>query len=557
MQCETLPELLLAQAERYPEAPYVRFLNRGETESSYTYAETWDRAARWASALHERRLARDEVVALALPNGPDFVGAYYGVLLAGGIPTPLPPLHRVAAEDPRVAQLAQRMARTDARLVVVPEDQAAVAAVAELSAIDRVGAVTAADLPPSPAALPAFRRQSELGLLQFTSGTTGSAKPVELGQDALLAQTRAIDAALGLDRDVDWALSWLPLYHDMGLIGFLLTPAYAAGLVVLMPTEDFIRTPGLWISGLAASRASITGGPPSAYHLCARRQDPAEVERYDLSRIRIALVGAEPVGVQSLDMFASTYRSAGFRRESLMPTYGMAENGLAVTMPPCGRGPIVDTVDLEQLQGRRRAVPARDGAGRPFVSVGRPIDGTRVGIVDELGRPLGERQVGEISIGSPSLMRGYRGSPEATAQAIDGGALRSGDLGYFSDGELYVVGRTKEMLIVGGRNYWPGDLEEAIADLDGIHRGRVVAISYDDAERATEAVAIIAETTVREVRARDELRLRIRRALAASGYPVHDVVLLPPKSIETTLNGKLKRADCRMRYLAREFVDAG
>jgi acyl-CoA synthetase (AMP-forming)/AMP-acid ligase II len=558
---KTLTEMMAYHAQTYPDSLYVRFLERGEVTGTYTYAQMWAWASRWAALLSDRGVRYGHAVLIALPNSEDFVGAYFGTLLAGGVPAPVAPLRRLEAGNAALEVLAQRLNFVSGRVLVVPESQATVGELEPLSQIEGLHVLTGRDLPPTAEAASPGGSADDTALLQFTSGTSGKPKAVQLSQFALLAQARAISDALKLVRGVDWAVSWLPLFHDMGLIGYLLTPAYVAGDVSLIKVEDFITRPNLWVKALSDWKASITGGPPSAYAACARRASEADVAQYDLSRLRIALVGAEMVRSSSLELFADKFERAGLRKSSLMPTYGLAENGLAVTMTPLDRGPRFDTIDLKVMQECGIAQPAQpaqpsevDGASvREFASVGVPIMNTQVNIAGPEGEWLGERRIGEIAVCSPSLMTGYYEEPEQTAAILRDGWLYTGDMGYIVDGELYITGRKKEVLIVGGRNYYPDDLEAAVDGLEGIRSGRVVATSYEDPDVATEVVVVMAETALENPGERSNLRLRIRNALVEAGYPIGKVVLLPPRTIQTTPNGKLKRVECKVRYLAGEF----
>jgi fatty-acyl-CoA synthase len=570
---KTIGQMLAYHAETSPNHLFVRFLRRGEVIATYTYSQAWDWAARWATLLTEHGLRRGDTAILALPNSEDFLGAYFGTLLAGGIPAPTAPLRRADANDMAVDVLAQRLRFLGSKVLVVPESQASLKGLEPLAALTGLRVVSRLDVPPGPLSNPDLDGgEDAMGLYQFTSGTSGNAKVVQLTQKALLTQTRAISRALKLDRTVDWAVSWLPLFHDMGLIGYLLTPCYAAGHVSFLTVEDFIMRPTLWIKALSDLQATITGGPPSAYALCARRMNDSDVEQYDLRRLRIALVGAEMTSSESLRVFADKFERAGFRSTSLMPTYGMAENGLAITMTPLEQGPEFDTIDLQAMQEQGIAKPvvadmtSGDGStpgprssAKPFACVGVPLIDTEIAIADADadadadGERLGERRIGEVLVKSPSLMSGYYRQPEETEAAMRDGWLWTGDLGYMAGNKLYLTGRRKEVLIVGGRNYYPDDIEECVRSLPGVRLGRVVATGHEEPMRATEVVVVMAETDLTEQSERDDLRHRIRTTLTGVGYPIGKVVLLPPRSIQTTLNGKLKRLQCRERYLAGEF----
>lgn len=553
----TLTELLQDHAEHYPDMLYVRLLRQTEVMATYTYAQTWQWANRWAVLLRDHGLRHGDRVILALPNGDDFLGAYFGTLLAGGLPATAAPFRKIEANDYALISLAERLRFIGANLLIVPEAQANIGTLSPLSEVKPLTILTRQHVPATADAITPTGNGDDLGLLQFTSGTSGNAKVVQLTHTALLTQMQVISTALALhDRNEDWALSWLPLFHDMGLIGYLLTTALHAGNVTLLPVEDFIMRPNLWIKALSDYRASITGAPPSAYALCARRMKESEVGQYDLRRLRIALVGAEPVTLYSLQLFIDKFRPAGLRPTSLMPTYGLAENGLAVTMTPLKRGPKFDTIDLEGLQTSnlaRRAEPRRPA--RTVASVGAPLIDTEVAIMSQTGERLPDRQIGEIVIRTPSLMQGYYAQPELTAQALRDGWLWTGDLGYLAEGELYITGRKKELLIVGGRNYFPDDVEQIVTSTPDVRLGRVVCIAHEEAALGTEVAVILAETGLTDPAERDILRQTIRRRLTQAGYPVSEVILLRPKTIQVTPNGKLKRVECKTRYLAGEFTD--
>lgn len=556
---KTLTEMLARRAEAHPDSLFVRFVKQDQVVATYTYSQTWAWATQWASTLIGRGVRRGDRVVLALPNSDDFVGAYLGALLCGGIPAPIAPFRGIVAVDPYVTLVSQRIRFLDAKVLVVPEEQANMPALSRLPDINHLTIITRRDLEPAVRPIPPDGSEADLALLQFTSGTSGNAKVVQLSHAAVLAQARNISEQLRLDSSVDWAVSWLPLFHDMGLIGFLLTPIFPSGHVTLLRTEDFILRPSLWMKALSQFRASITGGPPSAYALCARFTRDSEVERCELGRVRIALVGAEVISPESLQPFVDKFRPAGFRATSLLPTYGLAEAGLAVTMTRLDQGTDFDLIDLESMRATRIARRAcgggpPNGRTRAVASVGPPIPQMEVAIVSEAGERLPERRIGEVAVRGPSLMQGYYAQPEASSQALQDGWLWTGDLGYLADGKLYVTGRKKELLIAGGRNYHPEDLEHVVRELPGVRVGRAVAIGCEDPERGTEAAVVLVETALTAPAERDALRQRVRHTLLGAGYPVSQVVLLRPKTIQNTPNGKLRRLDCKVRYLAGEFT---
>jgi len=556
---KTLTEMLLRRAEAIPDALFVRFVQQGNVVGAYTYSQTWTWATQWAWTLLGRGVRRGDRVVLALPNSDDFVGAYLGALLCGAIPAPIAPFREIAAADSYASLVSQRVRLLDAHVLVVPEEQANMAALSHLSDINPLTLISRRDLEPGVRPIPPDGSEADLALLLFTSGTTGDAKVVQLSHAALLAQTRNISEHLKLeDPSVDWAVSWLPLYYDMGLIGFLLTPIYPGGHVTLLRTEDFILRPSLWVKALSQFRASITGGPPSAYALCARFTRDSEVERCELGRVRIALVGAEAIWPQSLEPFVRKFRPAGFRATSLLATYGLAEAGSAVTMTRLDQGTDFDLINPESM--RATGITRSTGGGsplngptRPVASLGPPIPQMEVAIISEAGERLPERQIGEVVVRGPTLMQGYYAQPEASRQALQDGGLRTGDLGYLAGGKLYITGRKQELITVGGRNYHPEDLEQVVRERLGVRGGRAVAIGCEGPERGSGAAVVLVETALSAPAERDALRQQVLHDLLQAGYTVSQIVLLRPKTIRNTPNGKLRRVDCKVRYLAGEF----
>ncbi len=562
MTWKTLTELLAHNAEVYPNLLFVRFLKRGEVVDTCTYGQLWERASHWATLLKERGVLPGDAVALALPNCDDFVYAYFGTLLVRGVPASLAPFRRIKVNDHYLATVAQRLQFISAKVLIVPEGQADIASLPPLSSLELLTVLTRQNVEPTSRLTMPQNTADDFGLFQFTSGTSGNAKVVQLTHAALLAQMRNISHALAVDHNRDSGLSWLPLFHDMGLFGYVLTPMYRAIHSTLLQTEDFMMRPSLWIKGLSDFRATITAGPPSAYAQCARHLKDFEIEQYDLSNLRAAVVGAEVISRESLQQFATRLQPTGFRATSFVPAYGLAENGVAVTMMPLNQGPEFDTIDLEIMQTQGIAHPVEHSNGhmsngntRAIASAGIPLPQSEVAIVNPSGERLGERQVGEILVRSPSLMRGYYGQPEISQQALRDGWLWTGDLGYIANHKLHITGRKKEVLIVGGSNYYPDDLELVAEAVEGRRQGNAVAIACEDPIRATEAVVMLVETSLTGQAERDALRLRIRQALISAGYPVSEIVLLRPKTIQTTLNGKLKRIDMKARYLKGEFLD--
>jgi acyl-CoA synthetase (AMP-forming)/AMP-acid ligase II len=390
-------------------------------------------------------------------------------------------------------------------------------------------------LPLHPAArmMPAF--------IQYTSGSTGAPKGVVVTHGNLLANCRAIRDATGYTRD-DRMVSWLPLHHDMGLVGGLLTSLYCAAETWLMPPITFLARPVTWLEALGRFHATLTVAPTFAYSLCARKIPPKQLAGIDLSSLRLAYIGAEPIDVATVDAFVERFAAYGLPPTALYPVYGLAEATLAVAFPAPGSPVRRDTVDRRRLVSAGVAVPAASGAAHAvsFVSVGRSLPQHRVTVVDvDTGDALGERRVGELVVEGASVTPRYFEDADAPAR----GALRTGDLGYRADGELYVVDRIKDLVIVAGQNYAPSDIEAAVGDVDGVRRGRVVAFAAPSA--GTDALHVVAEIGADNHRPVAELRDAVgRHVREVIGLSPASVTLVAPGSLERTSSGKIQRRAC-------------
>jgi fatty-acyl-CoA synthase len=397
---------------------------------------------------------------------------------------------------------------------------------------------------------PAFERPEvspeDLCFLQFTSGSTNKPKGVQVTHRNLVTNASCfLGPAPGLDRnDDDVGVSWLPLYHDMGLIGFILGTIVCDIPVVIIPTAQFARAPRLWLETIHKHRGTITYAPNFGYELAAKRVKDKDLDNLDLSCIRVAGCGAEPIRAKSLLAFADRLAPTGFDGDAAyLPSYGMAESTLAVTFHELGTPIIVDRVDPAAMKSGR-AVPSDADDALELVSCGKPFEGHELAITDDDGKPLGEREVGEIVIRGPSVTKGYYQNEEATSAAFREGWLRTGDLGYRADGNLYVCGRVKDLIIINGANHYPQDIEWMVGDLPGVRRGNVVAFSVMDDGR--EELVLVAEGNRADA---SELRKTIGRTVA-EGFGLHakDVAIVPVGTLPKTSSGKAQRRKAKQMY---------
>ncbi|WP_238540006.1 AMP-binding protein [Corallococcus macrosporus] len=454
----------------------LTFVDAAEREVSLPWAEVYRRAKRTAAGLARLGVREGDRVALLLPTSPAFMDAFFGTLLAGAVPVPLyPPVrlgrleeyHRATSRMLHVTGAVMVLTDSRVRLLLGPSVE---------RARPRLGCHTVDEVSKGDDVLEAAVRPGALGLIQFSSGSTVDPKPVTLTHEALLAQVAALEVEMPLGPGVPRVgVSWLPLYHDMGLIGCLLAALYYPGSLVLIPPEVFLARPALWLRALSRHQAYISPAPNFAYGLCLKRVRDSELEGVDLSSWRHALNGAEPVSADTLRRFAQRFERWGFSARALRPVYGLSEASLAVTFPPAGRGPRALGVDAALLAREGRVAEG----SRELVSVGRPVAGFEVEVRGEAGEPLAERHVGRVFARGPSLMSGYFADAQATDRTLTrDGWLDTGDLGFLADGELYLTGRAKDVVIIRGANHAPQAFEEPLQNVEGVRTGCAVALGF-------------------------------------------------------------------------------
>lgn len=555
----TIVESLLAQAERRPDHPAFTLIGRNGQEVEFGYAELLERSRECAAGLRDRGLSRGDRVLLCMPTDRELLAAIYGVLLAGGVCVPMYPpemtrgIHRWKAQARAVCRVAQP------RGAVVSGDSRVHLASVLAEHGEDLFAATPAELRGNGTAEPVDVLPADLAFLQFTSGTTRLPRGASISHAALMANVRALVAGLELEPS-DVSVSWLPPYHDMGLVGHIFTPVEAAVRQVLMSPRDFVREPERWLRLITRFGATQTTSPNSGYSMCVRRVPRERRAGLDLSTLRWALNGAEQVMPATLSHFVRAYAPHGLRREALRPVYGLAEATLAVTFGPPG-GPRVDWIDRARLAAEGRAVPASESspAAQGFVSVGTPIPGIDLRLVRRRGRqPAAEREVGEVLVAGESLMDGYFNNPQATAEVREDGWLRTGDLGYLAGGELFITGRSKELVIKFGRNHFPQEFEAVCFDVPGLRAGRAVAFGLPNEGTGTEDLVLVAEVQRGRSTRDPELRAALERSVAEATQVKPDrVELLPAGTLPKTTSGKLQRAAVRAAFQEGRPLAAG
>lgn len=550
MSVRTLAGLLRTRAERAGDEVGIRFHEAGRWVA-WTWAEYWEQARRVAAALHAEGLRPGDRVLLLAPDVRAAVAGHFGVWALGGIATHVGLPYRLTDVGAFIDQLRTTAKSLDASTLLVSRTIAPFAQKRNgerlLVIEDLVEAGVARDLPhPDEAPAPP--------LVQLTSGSTGHPRAVVIPHDRLVLHLDNIAAALPAGERA-MGVTWLPLYHDMGMIGGLLYPFFTRFQVNVLSPMAFQARPYLWLEAMSEVGATHTVGPPSAYAILLRVAAKAAEAGLRLERLRCAMIGAEPISAALLRRFSETFAPCGFRPEAFFPVYGLAEATVAVTFPTPMTPTRVDRVDRELLERQSRAEPASGASAVDHVGVGAPLKDTEVRVVDAAGADLAERRVGEILVRSRTLMAGYHREPEASAGAIRDGWLVTGDLGYFAGGALFVVGRTKDVIIKGGHNLLPEPIEEIVGAVEGIRVGCVAAVGVRAVERETENAVVVAETKV-DPAGHAALAERVREALKANGVAIDEVLLVAAGSLPKTTSGKVRRRAVAESLAARRLRGA-
>ena len=536
----------------------IKVIEHDGRSLSLTFADLLREALSVGGSLQECGLAPGDRVALVVPEIGDFIRAFFGIAAAGLVPVPLvPPTH--LADERTFARQTRRLLVAGRVTAIVTSS--GVAPLIDVGSTARTPLVLTCDTLDRGLSLPSPVpvQEDSVAMLQFTSGSTAAPKGVVLSHANLHANVTAIGGRHGLNTTPDdVVVSWLPLHHDMGLIGMLLAPVYTCVSAVIMSPVLFLKRPTAWLEAISTHRGTISFAPSFAYDLCLRRVKPSQIEALDLSSWRIAGCGAEPIRPTTLREFADRFSPAGFRASSFLPSYGLAEHCLAVAFSRSGVK--VDSVDGRRLVRDSVAVPVTNGSSGPaptvrVVACGQAFPDHQLRIVDDEGRPLPERHVGQIVARGPSVMCGYFEDPVATAAVLRKGWLHTGDLGYLADGELYVCGRTKDLIVRHGRKYYPPDLESVIADVQGIRPSGVAVFGISRLEEADEVVAVLeARASLAPADLVERVRRRVRET---AGLELDRVVVTPPGTIPRTTSGKIRRAETRVRLEAGTLLTGG
>lgn len=568
-QARTLVEVLRWHVEAHAEQVHV-FWEGEQSLPPLRYGDLWRGAETLARGLAAMGVGPGQVVVLMLPTGVDYLEAFFGVLLAGASPAPIYPPTRAAQVADHLRRHADILANARSTALITLEQALPLAGMLKALAPTLRHVVTCAALRtssqrPSPSkarartqssALPwqiTEPRAEDIAHLQYTSGSTGQPKGVVLTHANLLANIRAMGQALEACAD-DVFVSWLPLYHDMGLIGAWLGSLYHGVPLVLMSPMYFLAHPRRWLEAIHRHHGTISGGPNFGYELCLHRIDSKQTQGLHLSSWRCAFNGAEPVLPATLSGFTERFRPCGFRAEAFSPVYGLAECAVGLAFPPLLRGAQIDRIDREALTLRGRADPAAADARNAIElpACGFPLPAHEIRVVNEAGQELDEREEGRVQFRGPSATSGYYRNPEATQELFHKGTEdwhNTGDLGYLAGGEIYITGRSKDLIVRAGRNIYPHELEQAIASLEGVRKGCVAVFGVSDAALGTERIVSVVETRFTEDSARRTLRESIAKlARDLLDAPLDEIVLASAHAVLKTSSGKIRRQETRRAY---------
>ncbi len=549
----TLVDVLRWHVDSAPARPHIVLYGDDGNEQIITHEALWHAAAAVAAGLRERGIRAGQSVAIMLHTEHAFFAAFSGILLAGAVPVPLYPPSRPGRLEEHAARQTGILRNAEACMLLTFLEAERVASVLrprvpslrDVTTVERISR-------PSAAAATAMRASVDApALIQYTSGSTGDPKGVLLTHANVLANIRAYGVALSIGPG-DVSVSWLPLYHDMGLIGAWLGSLYHGIPVVLLSPLAFLARPARWLWALHRHRGTLSPAPNFAFDLCATKVRDEEIAGLDLSAWRLAMNGSESVSPDTVERFTRRFAAYGFRPEAMCPVYGLAEASVGLTVSPPGRLPHVDRVSRDVFARTRTAAPApaNETTALCFVSCGRPLPAHAVRIVGPDRQPVGERVEGGVQFRGPSVTSGYFRNPRMTAAVLRDGWMDSGDLGYWADGELHITGRRKDMIKKAGRNLYPQEVEETVGALPGVRKGCVAAFGVADPDIGTERLVVIAESRRTAPPAAERLRAAIRdRVVTAIGIPPDTIVVAGPGAVLKTSSGKIRRSATRDAYL--------
>lgn len=546
----TLLEVLDEHVAAHPDQVQIVCLAE-QNETPLSYRLLHESSVALATGLQRCGLQQGQTVAIMLPTSPEYFFTYLGILRAGGIPVPIYPPARPSQLEDHVRRHTGILANAGASLLVsVPEaiqvSRLLQARVPGLRTIRTPAQLLAAGQGQEFSAVAV--RAEDVAFIQYTSGSTGQPKGVALTHANLLANIRAMATSIEASSD-DVFVSWLPLYHDMGLIGAWLGSFTLGFRLVVMSPLAFLGRPRRWLEAISQYGGTLSAGPNFAYELCLNRIDDAALVGLDLSRWRLAFNGAEAVSADTVTRFTQRFATCGLRPTAMTPVYGLAEASVGLLFPPLGRGLRIDHIERDAFEHKGHAVPSTQSTALRFVACGRALPGHEIRIVDDAGNARPERVEGKLEFRGPSATSGYWHAPELTARLFgdsQGEWLDTGDRAYLAEGDVFVTGRVKDIVIRGGRNLYPQEIEDAVGQVPGVRRGCVAVFGMHDPHSGTERLVVLAEARPGQGQVTRALRERVARAVVtAIGEPADEILLVPPHTVLKTSSGKVRRSACR------------
>ncbi|MBK7318657.1 AMP-binding protein [Candidatus Villigracilis affinis] len=551
----TLADLIHQNYSKNPEKAAIILQHAGQDDKPVSYHDLVTGSARYARTYAEAGLQPGEVIILILQHGEDLVYSFWGAILHGAIPAIMPFLTEKLSPERYRADLAALLSVTQPTAIVTyPEFESDIRSAMTADSSVRTVLLTSQLAPETEPDFSQLRglhcKPTDIVLLQHSSGTTGLQKGVALSHEAVLNQLNAYTRALQLTSD-DVLVSWLPLYHDMGLIAGFLMPILMGITLVLQSPFDWVRAPHKLFQSVSKYKGTLSWLPNFAYNFCAQKVRERDLEGVDLSSWRVITNCSEPVKWESHQAFFQRFEKYGLRESALNCSYAMAENVFGVTQTPLGTKPVTDEIDRESYINERIANPPMDGKpALKMMSSGRALPNTRLLILSEDGKPLPDKVIGEIALQSDCMLTGYYHRPDATEKALRDGWYLTGDYGYTLNSEVFVAGRKKDMIIVGGKNVYPQDLESLAYEVPGIHAGRAVAFGIEDAKAGTEEVVIVAEVDTENPEERQRIADALRKHITQnSAIALRHAHIVDPKWILKTSSGKTARSANREKFL--------
>lgn len=554
----TLIDVLERYVKQEPSRPHIYLQNEFGQEKIIDYGGLYEAAIAVAKGLINLDLQPKQTVAIMLPSSEEFFYAFFGVLIAGGIPVPIYPPFRASKLEEYMRREASILTNAETPILITfPEveklSKLLKTFVTPLKHVTTISKLLSYQYSKS---ISTKIKPDDAALIQYTSGSTGDPKGVVLTHHNLIENIKTLGQAIDV-QPTDVFVSWLPLYHDMGLIGAWLGTLYHGVPVTIMSPLTFLTHPEKWLWAIHYHRGTLSAAPNFAYELCLSRISEKKLEGLDLSSWRMAFNGAEAVYPNTIRRFYEKFKKYGLSETAMCPVYGLAENTVGLCISDVYAKPIIDRIKRDKLDKEQHAVPVTD-PDEPYheiVNCGTPIANHDVRIVNDDNEELPDRHVGHLQFRGPCMMQGYYRRPEATAKITHDSWYDSGDFAYMVDGGVYITGREKDVIIKAGRNLYPQEVEEIVGDLDNVRKGCVVALGVRNSKKGTEQFIVIAETHAKEKFQIREIQSDIVETVATSmGLPPDEVVIVPPGTILKTSSGKLQRNATKQAYLEGKLV---